>query len=396
MTFSNFTKTVFCRVYQTAAAAPGYLFPEGERAMLKGTGSIRKLPVYIKSKNIDNVLIIMDRAMAGGDCADQLIAKLNELGIRHRSIAPWENTTAQMVEKCAEEYIRGGCKAIIALGGGSVIDCAKLAGIKAANSKKNIEEMNGYKPFLRRMPPIFAVPSTVGSGSEYSSDAVLYDKKQKTRNIVSSPKLRPAAAVLDPLVAEKLPKTVIGYTAMATLCRAVEAYIAAGTDKTTKNNAILAVRLVLANAVKAAEEGGSDAIAELQKAAYLSGVKAGYAHYGALYVSAVCRVSYACAAAVLLPEVLKAYGEKAYKKLAELAESVKITGETEKEKAESFISAIEKLNERLSIPSKLKELKKSSIPKCSKATASRCNPYYAAPKQLFYEDICDILQKIKG
>ncbi len=396
MIFSDFAKTALCRVYQTGAYLPNRLQTGKERAMLKGTGSVNKLPVYIKKKNIDNVLVVTDSTQKNSGALSAFFTKLDDLGIAYRLFGgAGENPTAVTIGKCAEEYVKGGCKAIIAIGGGSAIDCAKLAGIKALNEKSRLDKLNGAKLFVYRKPLIYAVPTTVGSGSECSPYAVWYDKKQKKRNIVKSPFLKPDAAVLDPAMTEKLPKEIIAQTAMSALCRAVEAFVEKGSRKSVSDNALLAVRLIFANAVKAYEENDCDAKVELQKAAYLSGVKAGYAHYGALAVSAVCRVPYSKAAAVLLPEVLRAYGEKACKRLSVLADELRISGETDKEKAENFIAAVEELNRRLSLPTKLKKIKKNSIHKCASEISARCNPSYAAPKQLFYDEIAEILIKVK-
>ncbi len=396
MVFSDFVKNAICRTYSTAISLPKKVIPEKERVMLKGTGSLLKLPVYMKKHNIDNVLVIADKSILSRGQADGFLGIMKDLDISYKLTAVNDNATTQTVEKCAEEYVKGGCRAIAAIGGGAVIDCAKLASIKAAGRKTDMAALDGRKIILRRLPPVFAVPSTVGSGSECSPFAVCYDKKQKIKRIVSSSAIYPTAAVLDPDLIASLPKNVIAETAMASLCRAVEAYIASDTPKNKKDNAKTAVGLVFANIVKAYEQGDKDAIAELQKASYLSGVKAGYAHYGAQSVSAVCRVPYSKASAVLLPAVLRAYGDKAYKKLAELAESVKIHGESEKEKAERFIKAIEEFNIKLAIEPNLRELKKNSISKCAKTISKYCNPYYAAPKLLFYDEMCSVLLKIKG
>ncbi len=394
MTLSDFAKTALCRVYQTAAFVPKAVVPAKERDILKGTGSIKKLPIYIKRKNIDSVLIVVDPALKGSDLLSSMTEKLNEAEISHITFSPSKTTiTSAMFEQCAQAYTDSKCKAIIAVGGGSVIDWAKLVGVKAVRPKADIANMKGFKPLMRKLPPIFAVPTTAGSGSESSNAAVCYDKKQKRRNVTAAPALKPAAVVMDPAVAQSLPADIMAQTAMATLCRAVETYIGVMGTKSARDDAKLAVRLVFANIKNANEK---EAFAELQKASYIAGSLAGYAHYGALCVSAACHVSYAGAASALLPEVLKAYGESAYKRLAQLADSVNIKGETDREKAEAFIKAIEALNEKFAIPAKLRQLKKNSIEKTAQKTASYCNPSYAAPKQLFFDDICELLQKIRA
>ncbi len=383
-------------MYQGAAFVTKAVHAEKERAILKGTGSLKKLPIYLKKKNINSVLIVTDSSVYGSGMLNPMMEKMVEEGIKIRVFSgAGSNPTALMTERCARAYSDGGCNAIVAVGSGAVIDCAKLAGIKAANEKADISALDGARPFMGKIPPLFAAPTTAGTGSEVSTSAICFDKKKKVGRTVTAKALRPSAAILDPSLTENLPKNVIACTAMSALCRAVETYISKNSTNTARNNALMSVRLVFANLPKAYGCSDNDARIELQKAAYLAGGGSGYAHYCSVAAGAMYRVSYAEAAAVLLPAVLRAYGEKAHKRLAALGQSVGISGESDAEIAEGFIAAIEKMNESFGIPSKLSELKKSGIPKIAKEASSRCNPFYAAPKQLFYDDICNMLQKVK-
>ncbi len=395
MSFTNKTKTALCRIYQKTALLPQLIFPRNERAMLKGRGSSAKLPVYIKSKKHSNILIVTDSYIRNSGKLEPMQRRMEELGIKYSVFSgAGTNPTAAMAEKCAAVYAENSCDAMVAVGGGSVIDCAKLAGIKASAPKKDLGKTSGTKPFLFRTVPLYAVPTTLGAGSESDSCTITHNKKAKTGRKIKAPALRPAAAVLDPIMTENIPENILAYTALSALCRATEGYF--GGTKQQKADAMLAVRLVFGNIVKAYENKDTDARIELQKASYLSGGKGGYAHASALVISAACKVPYGIAAAVMLPEFLTAYGVKAYKSLSYLADSVKLKGSNEKEKAEAFIEAVRELNRKLGIPSKLKELKKNAIPGYAAAVSRQCNPSFEAPKQLFSEDIAEVLIRAKG
>lgn len=400
MTFSQISKTVLCRAYQVPAFVLKYLLPWGEKAQLKGTGSSKKLAVYIKNKNVDNVLIIADSAIEKSSAASLLTEKLSELGIKYSVVTVSADANAETAEKCAITYKNNGCKAIVAIGGGSVIDCAKLTAIKASNRKKNIADIKGFKPIMRKSTMLFAVPTTVGSGSEITSAATCFDKKAKCRNIILSPSLRPDAAVLDPIMTEALPREVIAKTSMAALCNAIEAYICTSGTKSARESALIAIRLIFDNALKAYNDNDTDARIELQKAAYLAGTAsdrnhAGYAHHIALAVSAAGKASYGEAAASALIRVLEEYNGKANRKLSVIADALKFKGENEAEKANKLIAEIKTLANKLSVESRIKQIKKKDIPNIANTVCRYCNPSYPAPKQLFYDGICSVITKMK-
>lgn len=390
MTFSNFTKTALCRAFQGIALIPS-VFPEKERDILKGTGSIKKLPVYIKKKGIGSVLVVTDSTVKANGILEPMLEKLDELGIKYRLFSGANvNPTSAIVEKCAQAYADGQCDSIIAVGGGSVMDCAKLASVKTVKPSENLSNAHRLV-LLRKTPPVYAVPTTFSTGSESGCIAVCMNKKQKSRNIISSPKLKTAAVVMDSNISGLFSVSSAEQTAMAALCRAVEAYISTVSTKNARENAMLAVKLIFGNIENAHDR---DSFAELQKASYIAGSRAGYAHYGALALSAAQRIPYAQAAALLLPNVLKAYGESTHKRLAQLADAVNIKGDTDSEKAAAFICAVEKLNERLGISSKPLHLKGNSVYRLAQTVSRQCNPSYSAPKQLFYSDIVDVFKAV--
>ncbi len=389
MTFSNFTKTALCRAFQGIALIPS-VFPEKERDILKGTGSIKKLPVYIKKKGAGSVLVVTDSAVKASGILEPMFEKLDELGIKHRLFGGANvNPTSAIVEKCAQAYADGQCDSIIAVGGGSVMDCAKLAAVKAVRPKKNVAKSGRFMPLVK-VPPVYAVPTTFSTGSESGYTAVSMNKKQKSRSIISSSKLKTAAVVMDSNISSLFPDSTAEQTAMAALCRAVEAYISTVGTKKARENAVLAVKLIFGNIENAHDR---DSFAELQKASYIAGSRAGYAHYSALALSAAQRIPYAQAAAMLLPKFLRAYGESAHKRLAQLADAVNIKGDTDSERAAAFICAVERLNERFGIPSNPVHRKGNGIYKLAQTVSRQCNPSYSAPKQLFYDDIADVFTK---
>ena len=127
-------------------------------------------------------------------------------------------------------FLENGCNGIIAFGGGSPMDCAKMIAILSTNPLKDPKKFMGsltltLNPFGNALPPLIAVPTTAGTGSEATIAAVItFPKEQKKYNIVD-PKITPKVAVLDPKLLQKLPPPITAATGMDALTHAVESYL---------------------------------------------------------------------------------------------------------------------------------------------------------------------------
>lgn len=133
-------------------------------------------------------------------------------------------TGINSVERARKLYFFKSCDAIVAIGGGSVIDCAKAAASGIANSKKSISSLSGYQKVGRKIPIIVAAPATAGTGAEVTACAVIKDINGDKR-VIADTRISPQYAVLDPLMTENLPKDLTAYTGMDALTHATESYI---------------------------------------------------------------------------------------------------------------------------------------------------------------------------
>ena len=109
--------------------------------------------------------------------------------------------------------------------GGSVLDCAKGIGARVARPKKSVEKMKGVLRVLHKLPPLIAIPTTSGTGSEATLAAVISNPEKHEKYPINDPSLIPHYAVMDPLLTVGLPKPITSTTGMDALTHAVEAYI---------------------------------------------------------------------------------------------------------------------------------------------------------------------------
>ena len=209
---------------------------------------------------------------------------------------------------------------------------------------------------------------------------------------------------MDPLLTVGLPKHITSTTGMDALTHAVEAYIGSENTKNTKKYAIEATQLIF-KYLKRAYDNGQDLEArnQMQKASLLAGMAftrayVGYVHAMAHTLGGFYGVPHGHANAVILPHVIEAYGEKAYKKLAELADAVGIKGNTTADKAKAFIQAIRDMNASMDIPTKIEgrwTIKDEDIPTMVKRALKEGNPLYPVPEIWGYEEMYAMFKKIQ-
>ncbi len=396
------TYKLFCRLYQGVFRIALPFLPYRKPRLLKTIGDIAGL---LNSKKVNSVLIVTDKVLAESESMAVLKEKIRQKNIQYVIYdETCANPTVGNVEAAKEQYIKGKCNAIIGFGGGSSIDCAKAVGALAVYPKKHIGQLQGLLKVRRRLPLLIAVPTTAGTGSEVTVTAVITDREKKHKYTMNNFTMIPHFAVLDPKVTFTLPPHHTSTTGMDALTHAVEAYIGNSTTRETRKLSLEVVKLVFENIETAYNEPRNKrARANMLLAAYKAGLAftksyVGYVHAVAHSLGGQYNVPHGLANSVLLPVVLKEYGECVYKKLYELGLAAEVCDrqDTYKEGAEKFITEIEKLNERLNIPKTIDVIIKADIPQMAKHAAKEANPLYPVPKlmnakelECFYHKIAD-------
>lgn len=373
--------------------------------LLLGEHSVQKLPELIDKKNIDRVLVVTDQVLPSLGLMDGLISELNRLGIAYEvydKTVP--NPTIDNIEQALALYRQNGCQAVIAFGGGSPIDCAKGVCARVAKPKKTITQLRGLLKIRKRTPLLFAVPTTSGTGSETTLAAVVTDSRTHEKYALNDLSLIPRYAVLDPALTLGLPPHITSTTGMDALTHAVEAFIGRSNTRETKAMSKKAVALIFDNIEKAYNDGASlEARENMQLASYYAGIAFTRAYVGTVHAIAhalggLYSTPHGLANAVILPYVLKAYGASAYKALAELGDWVGLTlaDDSAAQKAEKFIGAVTAMNQRMSIPEHIPDIKEKDFELIAKRAYHEINPLYPVPKIFSKQELIGIIQAVKG
>lgn len=388
----------FCRTYQFVMKIAANFLPFRQPEILEG---LEKVPEQIEKLGIASVLIVTDDVLHNKlHLIDGLKEGLEAKGIKYAvydKTVP--NPTIDNIEEGVALYNENACNALIAFGGGSPMDCAKGIGCRIARPNKEIPKMKGVLKVMKKLPVIFAVPTTSGTGSEATLAAVISNSVTHEKYAINDPVLIPKYAVLDPSLTLKLPKHITSTTGMDALTHAVEAYIGSSNTELTKAMAIKATKLIFEN-LKNAYDNGEDIKARrnMQLASYYAGVAFTRAYVGNVHAIAhtlggFYGVPHGLANAVILPHILDFYGEKAYVKLSELANAVGIKGTTEA-KAKQFIQAVKDMNAYMNIPTTIDGIKEEDIPTMVERAFKEANPLYPVPKIMSKEDFTAMYHEI--
>ncbi|MBR5437424.1 MAG: iron-containing alcohol dehydrogenase, partial [Clostridia bacterium] len=279
-----------------------------EPEMLEGPGAIRRLPAFIKSKGLKKVLIVTDKGLMGLGILNSLFEEMEKAGVDYVVYDGTQpNPSIENIEDARKLYVDNGCEGVIAFGGGSPMDCAKAAAARVTNPKIPVKKMRGVLKLAHKLPPLFAVPTTAGTGSETTLAAVVTDTATHEKNAINDPRLRPKYAVLDPELTVGLPPHITSTTGMDALTHAVEAYIGKSNVKSTIDYAEKATKMIFENIEKVYANGKDvEARDAMLKASFYAGqaftrAYVGYVHAIAHNLGGHYNVPHGLANAIILP-----------------------------------------------------------------------------------------------
>ena len=376
----------YCRTFQTAFHL---LMPILPYRMPEILDNVREIPSKLSQRKINSVLLVTDNALRRSGVTSALEEALRNAGVRctvyDKTVA---NPTIADAEAAMKAYQAGKCGAVIGFGGGAAMDCAKAVAVQSARPDRTLRDLKGILKVHAKLPPVFAVPTTAGTGSEATAAAILVDERTRHKFQISDFCLIPSYAVLDARDTVSLPPFFTATTGLDALTHAVEAYIGRSTTRYTRRASVEAVRLIF-RFLERAYRNGNDLKARkgMLRASYLAGTAftrsfVGYCHCVAHTLGGRYNVPHGLANAVLLPHVLRAYGSSAWRPLKNLAIAVKLADEQTPDfvAAERFIRAVTDMERRLDIPEKFDCIRPEDIMQMARYADREGNPLYPVPR----------------
>ncbi len=331
------------------------------RDMYYGKGALEQLK-HIEGKKA--ILVLGGGSMKRFGFVDKVVNYLTEAGIETKLFENVEpDPSVETVMKGAEMMREFQPDWIISMGGGSPIDAAKAMWVFYEYPETSFEAI--IQPFsfptLRQKANFIAIPSTSGTATEVTAFSVITDYAKGIKYPLADFNITPDIAIVDPDLAETMPKTLTAHTGMDALTHAVEAYVSTLNSPFTDPLAIKAIQMVF-EYLPASYEGDMSAREQMHYGQCLAGQAFSNALLGIVHSMAhktgaafsTGHIPHGCANAIYLPYVIKFNAKTAEKRYAEIARSVGITG-TDTECVKALCDKIDAYNANLSIPKTLKE-----------------------------------------
>ncbi len=391
-------KKLMYRSYQVLMRGAMYLLPYNKPQVFYGENSLNEMAETIKQDGHKKVFVAADKGVLALGLCDEIFKALQNHNLEFVIFDGAEvNPTISNVENGLEIYKSNLCSSIIAIGGGSVMDCAKAIGARVSNPNKSVKSMKGILKVRHTLPDLYAIPTTSGTGSETTLAAVIVDDVTREKFVLEDPKLVPKFAVLYPLMTVTLPARLTATTGMDALTHAVESYIGRCNTKQTKEFAEDAIKLIFENLEKAYFEPSNILVRQnMMSASFLAGLAftrsfVGNVHAIAHSIGGKYNLAHGLLNAIILPKVLSFYGKSIYKKIGTLCDKIGLFQDelTDEDKTIAFINKIKDLNKKFEIPEFITELKEQDIPALTKLAMKEANPLYPVPvifeeKEFYY------------
>ena len=307
---------------------------------------------------------------------DRVVQYLQEAGMEVKLFEGIESDpSVDTVMKGAREMQDFGPDWIVAIGGGSPIDAAKAMWIKYEYPDCTFEDMCKVFgiPTLRNKAKFCAISSTSGTATEVTAFSIITDYKKGIKYPIADFEITPDVAIVDPALAQTMPKKLVAHTGMDALTHAIEAYVSTANCDYTDPLALHAIEMIRDDLVDSYNEDkkarnemhNAQCLAGMAFSNALLGIVHSMAHKtGAVFGDLGAHIIHGAANAMYLPKVIafNAKDETAKKRYAKIADVIGLSGHSDDEKVKALITYVRGLNDKLNIPHCIKNYGADSYP----------------------------------
>ncbi len=331
-----------------------------------GPGAIEQVADVVRGVGIKRPLVVTDPGIVKSGLLERLGGPLKKARMDWATFDAVEpNPTEASVFPGVEVYERSGCDGIIGMGGGSPLDAAKAIRLKITHSLplEDYDDLkNGGEQITANLPPMIAIATTSGTGSEVGRSAVISLKSTGRKTVIFSPYLVPTVAIEDPELTLSLPPHITAATGMDAMTHNLEAYLSKGYHPLCDAIAIRGVEMVHRHLRTAVQDGKNLEARTQMMAASMMGAVAfqkglGTVHSLAHPLSTVAGLHHGLTNGILLPYVMRFNMPVVRDRLVDLAGALGVDTRSlsPAQAASAAIGAIEKLNADIGIPQRLRD-----------------------------------------
>jgi alcohol dehydrogenase class IV len=329
--------------------------------LLMGQGCLNLLADEIRKTEAEKVLVVTDKGIVRAGILEAVQKILEQCGIPYfvyEEVEP--NPDIIGTDRGYDRIKEQKFDLVLAVGGGSVIDCAKALSILLTNGG-SIADYFGREQYKNSSVPLFVVPTTVGTGSEVTRACVITDHETHVKKVVGGVSLAPKLAFLDAALLGNLPSQLVAATGMDALTHAIEGYVSTNATPITDALNLHAIRIIAANIRPAvADSGNAEAIGSMLVASTTTGIGFGNSLLGMVHsishaVGGQYNAPHGILNAILLPYVLEFNWIGNPAKFSHIAEAfrIDIRGITVEDAAKAAVQYVKTLCREVGIPEKL-------------------------------------------
>lgn len=321
-----------------------------------GLEVLKQLPNELKSLNAKQVVIVTDKGVIKAGLLENIKQILYTNGFNFEVFDKVEpNPKDYNVHEGMEKSLACKADVLVAVGGGSVIDCAKGMAILVTHGG-HIKDYEGYGKISKEVLPIIAIPTTAGSGSEVTFSSVITDSKMNYKFGIKNPKIAAKVALIDPQMTVTMPPPLTAATGMDALTHAIEGYTALAAEPLADAAALYAIELISKNLRIAVYNGNN---LEARGAMALGNVLGGIAFSHSDVASVHCiaealggkyDAAHGVCNAIVLPEIMRFNMEYCSEKYARIALAMGLDFNCVKKGAEKAVEAVENLAQDIKLP----------------------------------------------
>ena len=365
-----------------------------------GVGVISKLGDELRLLKAQKVAIITDPGIIKAGLLDKITSILKEEKLLYNvfdGVDP--NPKDRNVERGAQVVRSFDADAMVAIGGGSVIDCAKAIGVLVSHDGKRIKDFEGKTAVKKQILPFIAIPTTAGTGSEVTFSAVITDTENNYKMTVRSPFMAAKVALLDPKLTVTVPPHITASTGMDALTHAIEAYTVKVSEPISDALALYAIELISNNLVNAVKNGEDiEARACMLVGSLLAGIAFSHSDVGSVHCMAealggVYDAPHGICNAVLLPYVMEYNVEFCLEKYSRIAQAMGEVFYTIEEGAMKAVERVKELAVDVGLPSfKSLGVKEEDLEKLADMAAKNISTE-SNPREMTKEDYLTLFRR---
>jgi alcohol dehydrogenase class IV len=392
-------KHLLYRGYTNGLKVAAYVLPFPKPTLFSGPDCLHELTEAIVDLGFKKLLT--DEGLVKIGMAEQVAESARTRGLDvalYAEVKP--DPTYDQVERGLNVYLESGCDAILALGGGSAMDCAKVIAARVTN-KKSIKRLAGLFRVWRTPAPLFVIPTTSGTGSEVTVAAVVSEPETHHKTPLMDPKLVPLMAALDANLLVGLPAKITADTGIDALTHAIEAYISRNATTETKAYSVAAIKLIFQYLPCAVEEGSDiQARQKMAMASYYAGLaftkaSLGYVHAFAHSLGAKYGLPHGMANGLALLPVLRFSFSEIEPQLTALSEALIDAQSEAMPNAQAFLGRLEGLYNEIGIEQTSSLLKTSDTDELVTLILKEAHWNYPVPKFMNEEECAQLLAEIR-